>query len=287
MAEGVLVVAATPIGNMDDASPRLRRILAEADVVAAEDTRRLRRLAAALGISLRGRVVAYFDARETKRAGVLLEELRAGRDVVLLTDAGMPLVSDPGYRIVRAAIDAGIRVTCVPGPSALTAALAVGGLPVERFCFEGFLPRRAAERRRRLTELAAETRTMVFFEAPHRIFATLTDMAKAFGPGRAAVVCRELTKEHEEIRRGTLQELAQWAQSGVRGELTLLVAGATEESVASGVPPLAQRVAELQATGVDRRTAIARVAAEAGVPRRQVFDAVVARKREVQSPPDR
>ncbi|HSR25308.1 MAG TPA: 16S rRNA (cytidine(1402)-2'-O)-methyltransferase, partial [Candidatus Eisenbacteria bacterium] len=198
---GVLVLAGAPIGDPADASPRLARELAAADVVAAEDTRRLRRLTAALGVEPSGRVVSYYDANEAARTPELLDALRAGARVVVVTDAGMPSVSDPGYRLVAAAVDAGIPVTAVPGPSAVLTALAVSGLPVDRFCFEGFLPRKAGERSRRLAALAEEPRTMVFFEAPHRLAETLAAMSEAFGANRRAAVCRELTKTYEEVRR--------------------------------------------------------------------------------------
>ena len=223
---GMLTVAAVPIGCLEDASPRLADALGRAQIIAAEDTRRLRRLAARLGVPLTGRIVSYYDAVEQRKAAVLAGELAAGHDVLLVTDAGMPGVNDPGYRLVRAAVAAGARVTALPGPSAVTAALAVSGLPCDRFCFEGFPPRRAGERARRLAELAAQPRTMIFFESAVRLAATLAELAGALGAQRAAVVCRELTKTHEEIRRGTLGELAGWAQAGVRGEITLVVAGA-------------------------------------------------------------
>ena len=191
---GTLVLAGTPIGRVEDASPRLTRELAEADVVAAEDTRRLKRLTSELGVTITGRVVSYFEGNEVQRTPTLLEELEAGRRVLLVTDAGMPSVSDPGYRLVAAAVEAGIPVTAVPGPSAVLTALAVSGLPVDRFCFEGFLPRKAGERARRLVALAGEERTLVFFEAPHRTEAALVAMAEAWGGERSAAVCRELTK---------------------------------------------------------------------------------------------
>jgi 16S rRNA (cytidine1402-2'-O)-methyltransferase len=274
---GLLVLAATPIGDVRDAAPRLRDELAAADIVAAEDTRRLRRLARALGVSLPARVVSYFEGNETARTRELVESLTAGARVVLVTDAGMPAVSDPGYRLVAAAVAAGIRVTAVPGPSAVLTALAVSGLPVDRFCFEGFLPRGAGERAARLRELAGEPRTLVFFEAPHRLARSLSAMAEAFGADRPAVVCRELTKTYEEVRRGRLAELAAWAADGVRGEVTVVVGGAAPERP----PPsdLARRVSEREAAGEPRKAAIAAVAAEAGVPKRIVYDAVVAARR--------
>ena len=275
---GVLVLAGTPIGQVGDAPPRLAQELASADVVAAEDTRRLRRLVQDLGIEPRGRVVSYFEGNEAARTPVLVESLLAGERVVLVTDAGMPSVSDPGYRLVAACVEAGIRVTAVPGPSAVLTALAVSGLPVDRFCFEGFLPRKAGERARRLDGLATEERTLVFFEAPHRTGTTLAAMAETFGGDRPAAVCRELTKTHEEVRRGALADLVAWASDGVRGEVTLVVAGATP-TVAVGDDPDAWRdaVAELEAEGVVRKEAIVRVARLAGVPKREVYQAVHAR----------
>jgi len=227
-AGGTLTVAAVPIGCPDDAPARLAAELADAAIVAAEDTRRVRWLAASLNVTLNGRVVSYYDAIEARRAASLLAELEAGRDVLLVTDAGMPGISDPGYRLVAAAAAAGIRVTAIPGPSAVTTALAVSGLPTDRFCFEGFPPRRAGERARRFAGLAADPRTQVFFESPRRLATTLAELAQSHGAQRPAVVCRELTKTHEEIRRGTLADLAAWADpaSGpVRGEITLVVAG--------------------------------------------------------------
>ncbi|HOT56661.1 MAG TPA: 16S rRNA (cytidine(1402)-2'-O)-methyltransferase, partial [Ornithinibacter sp.] len=223
---GVLVLAATPIGDPRDAAPRLAEELRTADVVAAEDTRRLRRLCQALEVEPTGRVLSYHEHNEAQRTPELVEQLLAGRRVVVVTDAGMPSVSDPGYRLVSAAVAGGVRVTCVPGPSAVLMALAVSGMPVDRFCFEGFLPRRAGERRTALGVLGDERRTMVFFEAPHRLERTLTTMAEVFGAQRRAAVCRELTKTYEEVRRGTLAELVTWAADGVRGEITVVVEGA-------------------------------------------------------------
>ncbi len=272
---GVLVLAGTPIGQVGDAPPRLAAELASAHVVAAEDTRRLRRLVGDLGIELAGRVVSYFEGNEAARTPALLESLLAGERVVLVTDAGMPSVSDPGYRLVAACVDAGVRVTAVPGPSAVLTALAVSGLPVDRFCFEGFLPRKAGERSRRLAALAAEERTMVFFEAPHRTLAALEAMRAAFGDDRPAAVCRELTKTHEEVRRGPLAELAGWAAAGVRGEVTVVVSGAEAGAgVASDPASLRAAVAELEATGMRRKEAIAAVAAQAGLPKREVYQVV-------------
>jgi 16S rRNA (cytidine1402-2'-O)-methyltransferase len=270
-----LVLAATPIGRVDDASPRLASELASADVVAAEDTRRLRRLVDDLGIEISGRVVSYFEGNEAQRTPALLDALVAGERVVLVTDAGMPSVSDPGYRLVAAAVAAGVEVTVVPGPSAVLAALAVSGLPVDRFCFEGFLPRKAGERTRRLAELGHEPRTMVFFEAPHRTEAALRSMAEAFGAERAAAVCRELTKTYEEVRRGPLGELAGWAADGIRGEVTIVVSGAEVTDPAAELDEAAIRtlVDEEIATGLSRKDAIAAVVRDTGLPRRLVYTA--------------
>ena len=269
-----LVLAATPIGRLADASPRLASELAAADVVAAEDTRRLRRLASDLGIELTGRVVSYFEGNEPQRTPGLVAALEAGKRVVVVTDAGMPSLSDPGYRLVVAAVAAGVEVTAVPGPSAVLAALAVSGLPVDRFCFEGFLPRKPGERTRRLTELAAEPRTMVFFEAPHRTAEALASMSTAFGGNRAAAVCRELTKTYEEVRRGPLDELVAWAGAGVRGEVTIVVNG-VEPAVPAELSAATLRglVDAGVATGLSRRDAIASVVEHTGVARRTVYAA--------------
>ncbi|MEV8598253.1 16S rRNA (cytidine(1402)-2'-O)-methyltransferase [Streptomyces sp. NPDC052012] len=275
---GTLVLAGTPIGDVSDAPPRLAEELAGADIVAAEDTRRLRRLTQALGVTPKGRVVSYFEGNESARTPELVEELVGGARVLLVTDAGMPSVSDPGYRLVAAAVERDVRVTAVPGPSAVLTALAVSGLPVDRFCFEGFLPRKAGERLGRLREVAGERRTLVYFESPHRLDDTLAAMAEVFGGERRAAVCRELTKTYEEVRRGTLAELAGWAAEGVRGEITVVVEGAgdTAEEVDAG--ELVRRVRVREEAGERRKEAIAAVAVEAGVPKRVVFDAVVAAK---------
>ncbi|WP_395577207.1 16S rRNA (cytidine(1402)-2'-O)-methyltransferase [Streptomyces sp. BK79] len=276
---GTLVLAGTPIGDVQDAPPRLAAELAGADVVAAEDTRRLRRLTQALGVTTSGRVVSYFEGNESARTPELVEELVGGARVLLVTDAGMPSVSDPGYRLVAAAVERGVRVTAVPGPSAVLTALALSGLPVDRFCFEGFLPRKAGERLTRLREVAGERRTLVFFESPHRVDDTLAAMAEVFGADRRAAVCRELTKTYEEVRRGPLAELAAWAAEGVRGEITVVVEGAPEQGPGEvGAEELVRRVRVREEAGERRKEAIAAVAAEAGVPKREVFDAVVAAK---------
>ena len=273
-----MLLAATPLGRPEDASERLRAALGSAPVIAAEDTRRLRRLCADLGVAPAGRIVSFFDANEAGRVPQLLDALRDGQDVLVVTDAGMPAISDPGYRLVAAAVSAGVEVSVLPGPSAVTTALAVSGLPVDRFCFEGFLPRRAGERRRALDALRAEPRTLVFFEAPHRLAATLADLVAAFGAERRAAACRELTKTHEEVRRATLGELADWAAGEVRGEITLVVAGAAPDGAAAAPAELAAEVAAREAAGEPRKDAIAAVARARGIPKRDVFDAVVGAK---------
>jgi 16S rRNA (cytidine1402-2'-O)-methyltransferase len=277
---GVLVLGATPIGRVADATPRLTQELERADVVAAEDTRRLRRLVAELGVAIGGRVMSYFEGNEASRTPLLIQALARGERVLLVSDAGMPSVSDPGYRLVAAAVEQGITVTAVPGPSAVLTALAVSGLPVDRFCFEGFLPRKAGERGRRLAALSHEQRTMVFFEAPHRTATALTAMAGAFGAERRAAVCRELTKTHEEVRRAGLATLAAWAEDGVRGEVTLVVEGCAAVAADLAVDPetLADLVADELAVGSSRKEAILDVARRCGVPRRVVYDAVVTYK---------
>ena len=271
---GVLVLAGTPIGDPADASPRLREALAGADIVAAEDTRRLRRLVRDLGVELTGRVVSYFDANETTRTPELLDALRAGSRVLVVTDAGMPSVSDPGYRLVAAAHEAGVRVTAVPGPSAVLTALAISGLPVDRFCFEGFLPRKAGERAARLQALAEEPRTLVFFEAPHRLAVMLAALAEVFGAERRAAVCREMTKTYEEVRRGGLAELATWATDGVRGEITIVVAGAEPRPPADTADLVAAVLARVEA-GERLKEASGEVAQQHGVVRRDLYQAVL------------
>jgi len=274
----VLVLAGTPIGRPADAPARLAEELAGADVVAAEDTRRLRRLAADLGVEVAGRVVSYFEGNESARTPSLVEALERGERVLLVSDAGMPSVSDPGFRLVAAAVARELPVTAVPGPSAVLTALAVSGLPVDRFCFEGFLPRKTGGRSHRLDGLRDEPRTMVFFESPHRTAATLAAMAESFGPERRAAVCRELTKTHEEVRRAGLADLAAWAADGVRGEVTLVVEGAGRVDVPADPASLAASVAAKESAGVPRKEAILDVARRAGRPKREVYDAVVAHK---------
>jgi len=278
---GVLVLAATPIGNPDDASPRLRRLLAEADVVAAEDTRRLHGLAGRLGLEVGGRVVSYHEHNETARADDLLDVVEDGGTVLVVTDAGMPSVSDPGYRVVTRAVERGLAVTTAPGPSAVLAALAVSGIATDRFTFEGFPPRKPGERRRTFEALGREPRTMVFFEAPHRIADTLDAMAAGFGTDRPAAVCRELTKTYEEVLRGGLGELAERARAEpLRGEICVVVAGAPRAAAAS-VGELVEEVLERVAAGERLKDAVAAVAEAsgvggAGVSKRDLYAAALA-----------
>ena len=274
---GRLVLAATPLGDVRDASPRLAEALAEADVIAAEDTRRLRSLTTALGVTPRGRVVSFYEDVETARLPKLLESLRAGETVVLVTDAGMPSVSDPGFRLVAACVAEDLPVTCLPGPSAVTTALALSGLPCDRFCFEGFAPRKPGERARWLASLVDEPRTVVFFESPHRLAGTLADAASTLGSDRRAAVCRELTKTYEEIKRGSLADLAEWADSGVRGEITVVLAGAAPRSVSVG--DLVGEVAARVASGERLKSVAAEVAEAAGVSKKDLYDAVLASRK--------
>ncbi|SDQ87839.1 16S rRNA (cytidine(1402)-2'-O)-methyltransferase [Actinopolyspora saharensis] len=271
---GTLLLAATPLGDARDASPRLTEALATADVVAAEDTRRVRALATALDVDPAGRVLSYYDAVEAAREPVLLEALRGGSTVLLVTDAGMPSVSDPGYRLVSACAAEGLHVTCLPGPSAVTTALALSGLPSDRFCFEGFPPRKQGPRKRWLAELTSERRTCVFFEAPHRVAATLADAAEVLGTDRRAAVCRELTKTYEQVRRGELGELAEWAAEGVRGEITVVLAGA--EVVQADPSEFVEQVERRAASGVRLKDAVAEIAELGGVRKKELYDAVLA-----------
>ncbi|MBI5341391.1 MAG: 16S rRNA (cytidine(1402)-2'-O)-methyltransferase [Mycolicibacterium rufum] len=274
MAAGRLLIGATPLGQPSDASTRLIRALATADVIAAEDTRRVRTLANALEVRPIGRIVSLFDQNEASRVPALLDDIRGGATVLLVSDAGMPLISDPGYRMVAACVEVDLPVQCLPGPSAVTTALAVAGLPSERFCFEGFAPRKQSARTSWLQTLAAELRTCVFFESPRRLGDCLRDAVTVLGADRRAVVCRELTKTHEEIVRGTLGELAEWATGPVLGEITVVLAGATP---VADPDSLVAEVNRLVAEGMRVKDACAQVvAAHPGAPsRRELYDAVL------------
>ena len=261
-----IVLAATPIGNDDDASPRLREELEKADVIAAEDTRRLRALAGRLGLSLRGRVLSYHEHNEDQRVPYLLELAATGRKVIVVTDAGMPSVSDPGYRLVVRAAEAGIAVTVVPGPSAVLTALVASGLASDRFCFEGFLPRRPGDLRRAIGELVGETRTMVFFESPRRLGASLRALREGLGSARRACVCRELTKTHEDVVRGTLGELAERFDGEVLGEVVVVADAAAAEVLA------------LADAGLRLKDAAAHVAGRTGTRTKDLYEAAVRRR---------
>lgn len=278
VSPGVILLAATPVGNAKDASARLVEAFQDSDVIAAEDTRRLRALLSRLDIEPRGQILSFYEGNETARVPELIDKAAGGAQVLVVTDAGMPSVSDPGFRLVREAHAADVPITCLPGPSAALAALVLSGLPVARFAFEGFLPRKEGDRRRRLESLATEERTMVFFEAPHRLEESLADMVLAFGAQRQAAVCRELTKTYEEVKRGELGDLAQWAQGEVRGEITVVVDGASSDDLreAAGLADdesVARAVAEAMKSGMSRKDAAAQVAEAAGLSKRYVYDA--------------
>ena len=269
----MIILAATPIGNLGDASARLRETLERATVVASEDTRVTQRLLAGLGIANRPRLIALHEHNERRKAAELVE-LARDTDLLVLSDAGMPTVSDPGFPLVQAAVASGVDVTVIPGPSAVVTALALSGLPTDRFAFEGFLPRKGGDRARRLAELAGDRRTLVFFEGPSRLAASLDALAEAFGADRPAAVCRELTKLHEEVRRGGLAELAEWAAQGVRGEICIVVGGAPEQQTdAAGA---LDRVLGLAASGTRLKDAAALVAAESGLGKRDLYEAALA-----------
>lgn len=274
MTAGRLLVGATPLGQPSDASARLVRALGSADVIAAEDTRRVRTLATALEVKPRGRIVSLYDQNEASRVPALLDDIKGGATVLLVSDAGMPLISDPGYRLVAACAENDLPVQCLPGPSAVTTALAVAGLPSERFCFEGFAPRKQSARATWLRSLSAEPRTCVFFESPRRLAETLRDAVEVLGPDRRAVVCRELTKTHEEIVRGTLGDLAEWAADGVLGEITVVLDGATPSADPEALVAEALRLVD---DGMRVKDACAQVVADnPGAPsRRELYDAVL------------
>jgi 16S rRNA (cytidine1402-2'-O)-methyltransferase len=273
---GRIVLAATPIGNTGDASARLIELLGSADIVAAEDTRRLHRLVQSLGVTVGGRVISYHEHNEATKTAELLEQVRTGKTIVMVTDAGMPSVSDPGFRLVEGAVAAGLTVTAVPGPSAVLTALALSGLPTDRFCFEGFLPRKAGERAARLADLAAERRTMVFFEAPHRLESMLRALRERFGTDRRIAVCRELTKTYEEVIRGSVGELLIWAEGNeVRGEIAVVLGGAPEQAPGTPEDHVAA-VNELVSQGIRLKEAVAAVAEDVRVSKRELYSAVLA-----------
>lgn len=271
-----LILAATPLGNPGDASPRLKRAIESASIIAAEDSRRFHRLCTDIEVTFTARVLSFFEGNEIERTRELISELKSGATVLVVSDAGMPTISDPGFRLMRDAIAEGIEVSVIPGASAVTMSVALSGLPTDRFSFEGFPPRTAGARLATFEKLRFEERTMVFFEAPHRLAESLTDAVNVFGADRLGAICREMTKRFEETIRGNLGELSNWASSNeVLGEITLVIAGAATDSASLTAADMVGRVREFEAAGMDRKSAIATVAEEFGIAKRLVYAAVV------------
>ena len=274
-----LILAGVPLGNPGDASARLISAIQCATIVAAEDSRRFQRLCQDLNVSPKGRVISFFEGNEEERTSQLIEDLKNGAEVLVVTDAGMPTVSDPGFKLVRDAIAEDIPVEVLPGPSAVTTALALSGLPTDRFCFEGFVPRTQGAREKFLENLKYEERTIVCFEAPHRLIETLETAISILGGDRKAALCREMTKTYEETIRGTLDDLQKWANSKeILGEITLVVEGATQGAKELSQKEIIAAVKKLESVGMERKEAIATVAADLDLPKREVFDAMVAAK---------
>jgi 16S rRNA (cytidine1402-2'-O)-methyltransferase len=271
-----LILAATPLGNPGDASPRLKRAIESASIIAAEDSRRFHRLCTDIEVTFTARVLSFFEGNEIERTRELISELKSGATVLAVSDAGMPTISDPGFRLMRDAIAEGIEVSVIPGASAVTMSVALSGLPTDRFSFEGFPPRTAGARLATFEKLRFEERTMVFFEAPHRLAESLIDAVNVFGADRLGAICREMTKRYEETIRGNLGELSNWASSNeVLGEITLVIAGAAMDSASLTAADMVGRVREFEAAGMDRKSAIATVAEEFGIAKRLVYAAVV------------
>ena len=274
-----LLLAGVPLGNPGDASARLISAISSASIIAAEDSRRFQRLCQDLGVTSQAKVLSFFEGNEEERTEQLLNELKNGAEVLVVTDAGMPTVSDPGFKLVRSAIEANIPVEVLPGPSAVTTALALSGLPTDRFCFEGFVPRTQGAREKFFEELRFESRTIVFFEAPHRLIDTLNVAVNILGADRKAVLCREMTKTYEETVRGNLTTLREWANSkDVLGEITIVVEGALTGAKEMNQEKIVEAVRKLESVGMDRKEAVASIAAELNLPKREVFDAMVAAK---------
>jgi 16S rRNA (cytidine1402-2'-O)-methyltransferase len=274
-----LILAGVPLGNPGDASARLISAIKSATIIAAEDSRRFQRLCQDLDVSATGKVLSFFEGNEEERTEQLLNELKNGAEVLVVTDAGMPTVSDPGFKLVRAAVDANIPVEVLPGPSAVTTALALSGLPTDRFCFEGFVPRTQGAREKFFENLKFEPRTIVFFEAPHRLIETLEVATNLLGSDRKAALCREMTKTYEETVRGTLADIQNWANSKeILGEITVVISGAIEGAKEKSQQEIIDAVRKLESVGMDRKEAIAAVATELDLPKREVFDAMVAAK---------
>jgi len=271
-----LILAATPLGNPGDASSRLKSAIQNASIIAAEDSRRFHRLCADIEVSFTAKVLSFFEGNEEDRTRELISELKSGATVLVVSDAGMPTISDPGFRLMRDAIAEGIEVSVIPGPSAVTMSVALSGLPTDRFSFEGFPPRTAGARLATFEKLRFEERTMVFFEAPHRLVDSLADAVSVFGADRRGAICREMTKRYEETIRGTMMELLTWANSNeVLGEITLVIAGAVTDSASLTASDMVARVREFEGAGMDRKSAIATVAEEFGIAKRLVYAAVV------------
>ena len=271
-----LILAATPLGNPGDASPRLREAIESAEIIAAEDSRRFHRLAGDIGVTFTGRVISFFEGNEDSRSAEILEFLASGKNVLIVSDAGMPTISDPGFRVMRDAIAKNYEVNVIPGPSAVTMAIALSGLPTDRFTFEGFLPRNSGARIAHFEKLRFEERTMVFFEAPHRLVDSLKDAESIFGRDREGAICREMTKRYEETKRGNLSELNNWAsQKEILGEITIVIAGALSGAQESTTDAMVARVREFEGAGMDRKSAIAAVAQEFAIAKRIVYAAVV------------
>ena len=271
-----LILAATPLGNPGDASMRLREAIESAEIIAAEDSRRFHRLCADIGVTFTGRVISFFEGNEDARSAEILEALANGKNVLIVSDAGMPTISDPGFRVMRDAISKNFDVSVIPGPSAVTMSIALSGLPTDRFTFEGFLPRTSGGRSAHLEKLRFEERTMVFFEAPHRLVDFLKDAQSIFGSERDGAICREMTKRYEEIKRGNLSELNAWASDReILGEITVVIAGAQLGAQESSTDSMVARVREFEGAGMDRKSAIAAVAEEFSIAKRIVYAAVV------------
>ena len=275
----MLILAATPLGNPLDASQSLKDAIASTKYIAAEDSRKFSRLCSDLGVKYSGKVISFFEGNESERIAELTEILKSGSDLLVVTDAGMPGVSDPGYRLVRAAVDANILVKVIPGPSAVTTALLLSGLPTNRFCFEGFIPRTSGTRVSWFEDLVNEPRTMIFFEAPHRLVESLEDAAKVFGENREGAICREITKTYEEVVRGPLSHLLSWAKSKeILGEITLVLAGFDSTNLEFSNQDLVNQVLKIEGAGLSRKEAIAEVAKVTGISKRTIFDAMVEHK---------
>jgi len=271
-----LILAATPLGNPGDASMRLREAIESAEIIAAEDSRRFHRLCADIGVTFTGRVISFFEGNEDARSADILEALANGKNVLIVSDAGMPTISDPGFRVMRDAISNNFDVSVIPGPSAVTMSIALSGLPTDRFTFEGFLPRTSGGRSAHLEKLRFEERTMVFFEAPHRLVDFLKDAQSIFGSERDGAICREMTKRYEEIKRGNLSELNAWASGReILGEITVVIAGAQLGALESSTDSMVARVREFEGAGMDRKSAIAAVAEEFSIAKRIVYAAVI------------